>query len=101
MKRFEITHAAHLHPPYGLWIVRHQGREIGRQLSQPSAGDCETMLARQRDGQRPLAFASQRPRRTSYHLGGVEATLEAQRRGGHHKARKVKRDRPGRPRKYA
>lgn len=100
MKRFTITHAAHLHPPYGLWIVRHKGVEIGRQLSQPSADDCETMLARRRDGERPLAFAETRLTRTSYHLGGAEATLQAQRRGGYAKAGKVKRDRPGRPRKH-
>lgn len=94
MSGFELVHAAHLHPPYGLWIVRHEGVVIGRQLSRPSEDDCRNMLIRHREGTKPVPYADTRLTRTSYHLGGAEATLKAQRRGGHNRRKR------GRPRKH-
>lgn len=82
MKRFEIIHAAHLHPPYGLWIVRHRGVVIGKQLSQPNQGDCELMLVKHRET--PAGAA---PKQFSYHLRGLAATRASQRRGGHRRPR--------------
>lgn len=39
---FEVRHDALQHPPYGLFLIYHHGREIGRQLSYPSREDCYT-----------------------------------------------------------
>lgn len=80
MKRFEVTHARHLHPPYGMWIVRHRGVEVGRQLSQPSADDCARMLAAHREGAKKLDFYEDRWIK-EYGSRGV-AALGRQRRGG-------------------
>ncbi len=93
MTHFEITHHAHLHPPYGLWIVRHRNVVIGRRISRPNYDDCVLMLAQHREGKKQLTFADRslsKPAPISYHLGGAEATLKSQRRGGHNKRRYVK-----------
>ena len=97
MKRFDLIHATHLHPPYGMWIVRHRGVEIGRQLSQPSQDDCERMLIKHREGPKPLQHADTRLSRTVHHVGGSVITRDNQVRGG---LNKRKHARPGRPRKY-
>ena len=83
MSEFQIIHAAHLHPPYGMWIVRHRGIEIGRQISRPNEADCTSMLRKFREAHKAEEAADLKP--VSYHLGGAAATRESQRRGGYHK----------------
>jgi len=82
---FDITHAAHLHPPYGLWIVRRDGVVIGRQLSKPDEDDCRRMLREHREGRQVLQHANVRISATSYHLSGAAATKRSQRLGGYRK----------------
>jgi hypothetical protein len=49
-RHYVLTHLPHLHMPYGLWVVRHGTTEVGRQLSLPSAGDCDSMHTRHAAG---------------------------------------------------
>ena len=80
MKDFQVIHAAHLHPPYGMWIVRHGGVEIGRQISQPGRADCEDMLRKHHASGAKLEFYEDRWIK-EYGSRGV-AALARQRRGG-------------------
>lgn len=91
MSAFAVTHATHLHPPYGLYIVRHRGVVIGRQLSVPSDDDCRHMLRVHREGKQKLAFAGDRlAKNYGRHLDGPDATTRSQRRGGINKRTTLK-----------
>ena len=93
MKRFDITRATHLYPPYGLWIVQYRGTVIGKQLSQPCQDDCERMLRVHRESKQHDDFADLSvPRTFSYHLGGATATKASQRRGGYNKRGTLRRN---------
>jgi hypothetical protein len=62
-RHYVLTHLPHLHMPYGLWVVRHGSTEIGRQLSLPSASDCDSMHTRHQaglDAQAALRAAAKR-----------------------------------------
>jgi len=92
MKSFEIVHATHLYPPYGLWIVQYRGTVVGKQLSQPCQDDCERMLRVHRESKQNEDFADLSvPKTVSYHLGGATATKNSQRRGGYNKRGKLHR----------
>ncbi len=63
---FRVLHDLLVHPPYGLYRVYLAGRQIGKQLSFPSADDCHAMERPMRYGEpdaHPPAERTTEPKR--------------------------------------